>query len=114
MDEIVDQIAATSGLDPATTRKAIGIIVNFISHEGPPDAVSGLVEALPGAKVLSDEHAEASGGLLGVFNDLTALGLGMAQVQTVTREFIGQCRARLGDQAVDEVIGGIPGLTQFI
>ncbi len=113
MDEIVDQIAATSGVDPATTRQAIGVIIGFISHEGPADAINRVMDAIPGARSLGDEHA-AGGGLLGVFNDLTALGLGMAQIQTLTRAFIGACRAKIGDQAVDEVVNGIPGLAQFI
>ena len=114
MDEILDHVAAASGLDPDTTRQAVGIIINFIAHEGPADAVSRVMDSLPGARDLAKEHAEASGGLLGVFNDLTALGLGMAQIQTLTREFIGLCRTKIGDEPVDAVVNGIPGLAQFL
>lgn len=114
MDEFIDQIAAKTSLDPAAARKAVGIIVNFLAREGPPDEVGRLMDGLPGGRALGEEHGGASGGLLGVFNDLTAAGLGMEQVQTLTREFIKLCREKVGDESVDEVVNGIPGLTQFI
>ena len=102
------------GLEPAVARKAVGIIINFLCREGPADKVGALVDGLPGARALGDEHSGASGGLLGVFNDLTEIGLGMSQVQALTSAFIAFARTRVSDTAVDEVVSGIPGLSQFV
>jgi hypothetical protein len=35
-------------------------------------------------------------------------------VQGVTREFVAFAKSELGAPAVDEVIGSIPGLSQFV
>jgi hypothetical protein len=42
------------------------------------------------------------------------LGLGMGQVQAVTREIIGYAREKIGEDAVGEIVGAIPGLGQFV
>jgi len=114
MDELVEQIAAKTGLGPLVVRKAVGIIINFLGREGPPEKVQAIIDKLAGARALADENAGASGGLLGVFNDLTAAGLGMAQVQVVAREFVTFAKAKAGEAEVNAVIKAIPGLTQFI
>ena len=114
MDELVDQIAAKTGLDRAVTRRAVGIIINFLGREGPADKVQALIDKLPGARGLADENAGASGGLLGVFNDLTAAGLGMAQVQVVASEFVAFAKAKIGEGEVNAVVNAIPGLSQFV
>ena len=114
MDELVDQIAAKTGLDRAVARNAIGIIVNFLGREGPSDKVQALMDKLPGVQALGAENARTGGGLLGVFNDLTAAGLGMSDIQAVTREFVAFAKAKIGDREIDAVIGAIPGLSQFV
>jgi hypothetical protein len=38
----------------------------------------------------------------------------MGQVQAVTREIIGYSREKLGEDAVGEIVGAIPGLGQFV
>lgn len=114
MDDLIEQIVAKTGLGPPTVRKAVGIIVNFLGREGPSEKVQPLIDRLPGARVLADQNAGASGGLLGVFNDLTAAGLGMAQVQVVAREFVTFAKAKGGEAEVNAVIKAIPGLSQFM
>lgn len=114
MDEAVAEIAAKTGLDPAMVRKAIGIIVNFLAREGPPQQIQLMMDKLPGAKALADQFSGASGGLLGAFNDLTAAGLSMSETQQVATGFIGFARTRMGSADVDAVIRSIPGLSQFI
>ena len=114
MDEIVDEIAAKTGVDRAVAKKAVGIIIAFLGREGPTGQVQALIDKLPGARGLADEYGGTGGGLFGVFNDLTAAGLGMGEVQSVTREFIALARARIGNREVDQVIGAIPGLGQFV
>jgi hypothetical protein len=51
---------------------------------------------------------------MGAFNALTAAGLGMGDVQGATREFVAFAKSKIGAAAVDEVIGSIPGLGQFV
>jgi hypothetical protein len=114
MDELVDQIAAKTGLDHAAARKAVGIIVSFLRREGPADKVDSMIDKLPGARALADESGAGSGGLLGVFNDLAGTGLGMTEIQAVASAFLNFAKAKLGDQEVDGVIRGIPGLNQFV
>jgi hypothetical protein len=114
MDELVDQIAAKTGLDQAVARKSVGIIVGFLRREGPADKVDAMIDKLPGARVLADESGVGSGGLLGVFNDLAGAGLGMTEIQTVASAFLNFAKAKLGDQEVDGVIRSIPGLNQFV
>lgn len=114
MDELIDQIATKTGLDLAIARKAVGIIVGFLSREGPTDKVATLIDKLPGARALADETRGGSGGLLGVFNDLAGAGLGMTEIQAVASSFLTFAKAKIGEREVDEVVRGIPGLGQFI
>jgi hypothetical protein len=114
MDEIIDQIAAKTGIDRAVARKAVGIVIGFLQREGPPETVPALIEKLPGAGALADQYGGAGSGLFGVFNDLTAAGLGMGEIQAVTREFMLLAKAKVGEREVDQVISAIPGLGQFV
>jgi hypothetical protein len=51
---------------------------------------------------------------MGVGSRLMAAGLGMGEIQGVTRELIGYAREKVGDAEVDEVVAAVPGLGQFI
>jgi hypothetical protein len=51
---------------------------------------------------------------MGVFNDLTAAGLGMGQIQGATKAFVGYAREKAGAAAVDQIVASIPGLSQFV
>jgi hypothetical protein len=113
MDEIVDQIAATTGVTRAVVAKAVGIILGFLA-EAAPGQVDPLLDKLPGARALAAANTGSGGSLIGVFNALTAAGLGMGEVQSVTRAFIATARAEVGNGAVDAVIAAIPGLGQFV
>ena len=41
-------------------------------------------------------------------------GLSMGQVQDVTRQFIAFARGKIGEDAVGEIVGAVPGLSQFV
>jgi hypothetical protein len=43
-----------------------------------------------------------------------AAGLSMGQVQSVTREIVAYAREKAGEDTVGEVVGAIPGLSQFV
>jgi hypothetical protein len=114
MDELVDQIASQTGIDRAVAKKAVGIIVNFLGRDGPQPQVQSLIDAIPGARELAEEHGGTGSGLMGVYGDLTAAGLGMGEIQAATRAFVSFAKAKVGEQQVDAVVGAIPGLGQFV
>jgi hypothetical protein len=114
MEQLVAEVATKAGVTPAVARKAVAIIIAFIAREAPPDKVAAVVDKLPGARDLAKESLAKSSGLMGVFNDLTAAGLGMSGVQTVARTFVAHARATAGEKDVDALVRSIPGLSQFV
>jgi len=118
MDELLGRLVANVGLDRTTAEKAVGIILQFLLKEGPPDKVRGLIDQLPGADALmaaaEDGGGFGMGGIMGAGTKLMGIGLGMGQVQAVTREVIGFAREKVGEDAVGEIVGAIPGLSQFV
>ena len=123
MDELIARLVAKTGIDQGAAEKAVGVIFEFLRKEGPPDKVQALIERLPGAEELmeSQEGIDASGGgmfamggLMGAGTKMMAAGLSMGQVQGVTREVIAYAREQAGDDVIGEIVGAIPGLSQFV
>jgi len=121
MNELVQRLVSTTGVDSAVAEKAIGIILDFLSKEAPAEIIQPLIAALPGADALlaatQAEDASGSfgmGGLMGAANRLMAAGLSMGQVQSVTREVVAYAREKAGEDAVGEIVGAVPGLSQFV
>ena len=56
----------------------------------------------------------AMGGIMGAGTKMMAAGLSMGQVQAVTRETIAFAREKAGEDAIGEIVGAIPGLSQFV
>jgi hypothetical protein len=120
MDELIGRLVANCGVERPVAEKAVGIILDFLSKEGPADKVQALIAALPGAEALvAASAAEASGatfgmgGIMGAANRLMAAGLSMGQIQCVTRELVAHGRETAGEDTVGEIVGAIPGLSQF-
>ena len=123
MDELVDRIVANVGVDRSVAEKSVGIIFDFLSKEGPTEKVQALLDRLPGAnEAVAAAHASdagggvfgSMGGIMGVGSRLMAAGLGMGEIQGVTREIIAYAREKVGDETVDSIVGAVPGLSQFI
>ena len=118
MNELVERLVASCGVDPPAAEKAVGIILDFLRKEGPPDKVQALIDRLPGAQELISQQSESGGfsvgGIMGAGTKMMAAGLSMGQVQGVTRETIAYAREKIGDDAVGEIVGAIPGLGQFV
>jgi len=122
MDELIARLVANVGVDRETAEKAVGIILDFLVKEGPPDKVQPLIDKLPGAQALIQVHQAsdagggmfAMGGLMGAGTKMMAAGLSMGQVQAVTKEVIAFSREKAGEDAVGEIVGSIPGLSQFV
>jgi hypothetical protein len=121
MDELIGRLVANVGVDRAAAEKAVGIILQFLVQEGPADKVKNLIDKLPGADATM-KAAPADSGSGGIFGSgvmaagtrMMAVGLSMGQVQAVTRETIGYAREKVGEDAVGEIVGAIPGLGQFV
>ncbi len=123
MDELIARLVAKIGVDRNAAEKAVGVIFEFLRKEGPPDKVKALMDRLPGAEAFmqAQEGIDASGGggfamggLMGAGTKMMAAGLSMGQVQGVTKEVIAFAREKAGDDVIGEVVGAIPGLSQFI
>lgn len=117
MDELVDRLVAKVGVDRSVAEKAVGIILAFLLSDGPTDKVQALVERMPGADAAVQSAGTGGlgmGGIMGVGTKLMAIGLGMDQMQGATREIIAYAREKIGEDAVGEIVGSIPGLGQFV
>jgi hypothetical protein len=122
MDELLERLATNCGVERPVAEKAVGIILDFLRKEGPPDKVQALMDKMPGAEGLVAAAAEGEssggmfgmGGIMGAANRLMAAGLSMGQVQSVTREVVAYAREKAGEDTVGEVVGAIPGLGQFV
>ena len=120
MDELIARLVANVGVDRVAAEKAVGIILDFLRKEGPADKVQTLIDRLPGAEALMQAQQGdsggmfAMGGLMGAGTKMMAAGLSMGQVQGVTREVIAFTREKAGEDAIGEIVGAIPGLSQFI
>ena len=122
MEELFTQIVKTVGIDDDLARKAVGVILTFLYHQGDHDKVVALVERMPGAEgYINPDDADSSatlgglGGLMGggamaVLGELQTLGLGMGQIQGVTQETVDFARKHAGDEIVNEIVASIPGL----
>jgi hypothetical protein len=117
MDELVAKVAQKTGIEPSVARKAVIIMLKFLLNAGPRDKVEALVDDLPGAReAIGVDGAGQSGpkDVMEVFNELTAAGLGMGGIQGAARAFGAAARERAGNQAIDEIVRAIPGLSQFL
>ncbi len=128
MDELIARVAAAAGIEPDVATKAINIILAFLQKEGPPEEVNALFAEIPGAAEAAAAGATegsggvigglmsmmGGGGIMGVAGKLTAIGLGMGEMQAVGKAVFGYVREKAGDERVGQVAAAIPGLSQFL
>jgi hypothetical protein len=119
MDDFIGRLVANTGVDRTAAEKAVGIFVRFLLEEGRTEKVRALIRDMPGADaaMLAADPSSSSpsmfgalGGLMGVGGQLMAAQLSMGPIQAVTRETMGFAREKAGEDAVGEIVGGIPGL----
>ena len=126
MEELIARITGNIGVDESTARKAVAVILSFLYQEGDREKVVALAERIPGAAEFidtSDDDSAATlgglGGLMGggamaVLGRLQNLGLGMGEIQGVTQETVNFAREKGGNDLVNDIVGSIPGLSQFV
>jgi hypothetical protein len=115
MNELVERLVAELGIDRDVAEKAVGIILAFLIKEAPADKIQPLLDAMPGAAEAAAAAPSGGmfGGIMGVGTQLMGLGLGMGEVQGVARTLLGFAREKVGEDKVAELVGEIPGLSQF-
>ena len=129
MSDLVNRVAENVGIDPATAEKALGMMLGFLQREAPDGPVARMIEAIPGASELVAQYNDdgSGGGLLGglmnaiggggvmaLGQQLMSEGLGMGEITALARETIAIAREYAGNEVVDEVVGSVPGLSQFV
>lgn len=117
MDELIGRLVANVGVERTAAETAVGIILAFLAKEGPPEKIQTLLAKLPGAESLMQKAPGEGGGMGGVMGagmQMMSAGLSMSQVQDVTRQFIAFAREKVGEDEVGEIVGSIPGLSQFV
>ena len=112
MDDLITRITTTTGMQADTAKKAVGAILGFLKAEGPTKEVGEVMAKVPGAEAMGNGGYNG-GGLMGLAGNLTDLGLDMDQMQTVGREVFAYAREKAGEDTVGEIVGAVPGLSQF-
>jgi hypothetical protein len=125
MEELVARITRATGLDDATARKAVGIILLYLKKEGPAEDVNRLLSAMPGADevIKQAEGGQGSlvgsvmgmgGGVMALGGQLMGAGVPMSAMQPLGRELFAFGREKAGEDAMGAIVGSIPGISQFV
>ena len=126
MDELITRIVTNVGVGEDTARESVRIILSFLHQQGDREKVAALASKIPGAaayiEATEDDSATTLGGLGGlmgggamaVLGKLQGIGLGMGQIQAVTKETVDFAREKAGDDIVNDIVASIPGLGQFL
>lgn len=129
MNELVTRIATNVGIDADVAEKAVGMMLGFLQREAADGPVAKMIEAIPGAVDLVAKYngegegkgllgglmsAIGGGGIMGLGQQLMALGLGMGEITSLSKETIAAAREYAGADVVDEVVASVPGLSQFV
>ncbi|MEG9884006.1 MAG: DUF2780 domain-containing protein [Hyphomicrobiales bacterium] len=129
MQELIERVSGTIGIDSATAEKAIGIIFRLIRRHGDDGLVRELFAKLPGAETLVDEPGQQKSGLSGmlsgalsalggasatVFSGLKSVGLDREQSKTLGHEVLDYVKEQAGETLTKNVIGSIDGLSDLV
>jgi len=133
MDDLIAKLTQAAGIDAATARNSVAIILNFLKKEAPAEHVDQAVRAIPGAEQAAAAHAESAGGgglggaiaglgglmggaggLMALAGQLTSAGLSMSQMQAVGKELFAHVREKAGEDVVGGIVAAVPGLAQFV
>ena len=119
-EELIARLVANVGISEEQAGKAIKVILGFLKQAGPADKVNELFEKMPGSAELAGSGGTGGmfgGGMMaamGAMGQMQAAGLGMGEVQGVTREVVGYARENAGDDLVNDIVKSIPGISQFV
>lgn len=125
MEELVQRVSDSAGIDAATAEKAIGMILGFLRKEGPSEEVGQLMEAIPGAENVAAPSGGGGimgmvgglmggGGVMGLGAQLMGVGVSMDQIGKISKELFAYGREKAGEDVMGGIVGNIPGLSQFV
>lgn len=126
IEDLINRVAAAAGIDSELASKAIGMILGFLQKEGPAEQVQQMLAALPGSTNLIEQASGGGGGLMGMVGglmgggimglgaNLMGAGLDMGQISSVGKELIAFGREHAGEDVMGQIVGGTPGLSQFV
>lgn len=126
IDELITRVTAAAGIDEALARKAVGMMLAFLKKEGPAAEVGQLFAAVPGAEALAAEQTGGGGlmgsvmgmmpggGVMALGSQLMGAGLGMGQIQSVSKTVFAYGKEKAGEDTMGGIVGAIPGLAQFV
>jgi hypothetical protein len=126
MDALIARLAAAGQVDLEKAREALGVIFAFMQQQVPEDMAT-LFAALPGSEALAAEIGPpAGGGMLGgllammggggvmaLGQDLMGRGFSLDQIGAIGRELLTAGREAVGQERMQAIIDGIPGLNRF-
>ncbi len=120
MDELIDELAAKAGIDDAVAEQTVGIMLDYLRSEGPPETVQTLIDGIPGAEAAIAAARDGNGlsrlmggGLMAVGTRLMGLGLAITDIQKIARELFSFGRDKIGADRMGAIIAGTPGLSNF-
>ena len=124
MNDIIRQIADSTGIAPDIAEKALGLMLGFLEKEGEDGPVQKMLAAIPGAQELISQYSGdgsggflsglTGGGIMGLGQQLMGAGLGMGEITALAKQTIAIAKQYAGEDVVDQVVASIPGLSQFI
>jgi hypothetical protein len=129
MQELIDRVAARTGLSPEVAEKAAGIMLSLVRNQGDKNKVEQLFAAVPGAAELAAQHGgdgAKGGGLLGMLGGglmggplaavtkLQSAGLNMEQIKALGKETLAYAEEKAGKQLVRDVANSIPGISSYL
>ncbi|MBC8129018.1 MAG: hypothetical protein H7Y08_01700 [Rhizobiaceae bacterium] len=125
MQDVLNRIAAETGLTVEKAQIAVGHILAYMKAEGTDPAVETMIAETPGAAeaiaatggggggIMSSVMGAFGGGIMALGSKLMGLGLDMGQIRMIATELITYAKQNAGAETVDRVIATTPGLSQF-
>jgi hypothetical protein len=122
MDELVARIAEATGLPSDIAARAARLVLAFLQKEAPGEAVAKLIASLPGAAEAAAAGAVdpiAAGspggmGVMGLAGQLSEAGLSMPDMSALAHSFFATAAEKTDEDTVGSIVGGVPGLGQYI
>lgn len=129
MQDLIDRVVASTGLDQKTAERAIGIMLSLVKSQGDQSKVGALLDKIPGADEFATQHGgdgAKGGGLLGMLGGglmggplaavakLQSAGLNMEQIKGLGREVFDYAKEHAGEKLVRDVASSIPGLSKYV
>lgn len=119
MEELIERIGAKAGIASDAARNSVAALLSYLDKNAPKGRMEELYAAVPGTEALVGKRRGGifgafGGGLMGVYTQLSSSGLSNEQMQRAGEELLAFAREKVGDDAVDDVIGSVPALRQLL